>query len=179
MHYHNKRFNDTRKIHFDSNPIDLKDELTLSPLFLPTVIKCRIVYDNNIQHISYTNYKIKEINSLKIISSNIAYQYKYLNRSKLNDLFNRRQKHDDILIIKDGMVTDSYYCNVSFLKDGMWYTPATPLLKGTMRSKLLEEKLIIEKSILAKEMHEFEKICLFNAMIDFGKITLNIDQIFA
>ena len=46
---------------------------------------------------------------------------------------------DEILIIKDGHITDTSISNIVFrLPDGWWLTPFTPLLKGIMRTYLLE-----------------------------------------
>jgi 4-amino-4-deoxychorismate lyase len=44
---------------------------------------------------------------------------------------------DDIIIVRNGFVTDASYANLIFRKGDEWFTPATFLLAGTMRAFLL------------------------------------------
>jgi 4-amino-4-deoxychorismate lyase len=67
------------------------------------------------------------------------------------------------------MVTDSSYANLLFRKGDNYYTPSTPLLKGTMREKLLDEKKIAERSITRENIREFSEIYLMNAMLGIGE----------
>ena len=65
------------------------------------------------------------------------------------------------------MVTDSSFANIVFKRSKKWYTPWAPLLKGTMRSKLLERNLIQEEEIRLKDIYNFETFKLINAMLEF------------
>ena len=62
--------------------------------------------------------------------------------------------------------------NLAFLKNNIWYTPKKPLLKGTKRSSLLDNDLIVEKQITKDEVQSYEAVRIFNAMIDFGEIEI-------
>lgn len=93
-------------------------------------------------------------------------------------LFHSRQGHDEILIINNGLVTDCFYYNVAFWDGRHWLTPKSPLLAGTARTRLLDNDIIKEKDISSTAINSYEKICLFNALNDFGKVELAVDKIF-
>ena len=97
--------------------------------------KCRIVYGKEIKEVGYTPYQMRMVSSLRPVASDtIDYSYKSTNREELNDLFARRGKADDILIVKDGYLTDTSIANIALYDGHTWYTPAHPLLQGTKRS---------------------------------------------
>jgi len=140
--------------------------------------KLRIVYDDRSYRLEHHPYKLKPINSLKLVyDDNISYSEKYIDRDALNKLYSQKEKADDILIVKNGLVTDTHYCNVALLKEGQWYTPAKPLLQGVKRQALIDESIIEEDNILAADIKTYTRIRLFNAMIDFGDVELSVDKI--
>jgi len=98
--------------------------------------------------------------------NNIKYNYKYYDRSKINELFEQKGECDDILIVKKGFVTDTSFANIIFCDEGKWITPSTPLLPGTTRQRLIENKTIFEKEILAKNLYNFKKIRIINSMME-------------
>ena len=55
--------------------------------------------------------------------------------------------------------------------------PSFPLLKGTQRQFLLDRKQIIETDISVENLSSYSRICLFNAMIPFGEITLGCEEL--
>ena len=84
---------------------------------------------------------------------------------------------DDILIIKNNYVTDTYYGNVALFQDGNWYTPKHPLLNGTRRQNLLDKGRIFEKDIHVKTLENYSRIAIFNAMIPMGSCVLSIKDL--
>ena len=84
---------------------------------------------------------------------------------------------DDILIIREGWVTDGSYFNVAFWDGNHWVTPASYLLNGVRRQYLLETGQIIQKPVALKSIEQYPKICLFNAMIDLDEVVLPIESI--
>jgi 4-amino-4-deoxychorismate lyase len=132
------------------------------------IVKCRIVFDTEIRETTYQPYVIRPVNSLKLVEDNeIDYRYKYADRSSLDALFEKRGSCDDILIIKNGYVTDTYYANIVFKStNGDWITPESCLLKGTRRTCLLKKNLIIETMIRVSDLTYFIEARLINAMID-------------
>lgn len=51
------------------------------------------------------------------------------------------------MIIRQGKVTDCSIGNLIFRQNNQWITPDKPLLEGTQRAKLLEQKKIIAREI--------------------------------
>ena len=67
-------------------------------------------------------------------------------QKKLNSLFQIRQDKDDILIVKNGLLTDTSIANIALYDGNDWYTPLHPLLKGTKRAELLDKGVLKEKN---------------------------------
>jgi len=180
LKYHKERIRNSIKKEFG-----LESEIDFDPILadvkkLPDITyKLRLVYNQEFFKYEFIPYTISPITSLKLTySTKINYDTKLLDRTKLNFLFAQRGRCDDILIIKDNMITDTYYCNVALLQNDKWYTPSTPLLPGTKRQQLLDSNIIIETPISLIDLPEYSTIRLFNAMIDFGEIEFSTRMIF-
>jgi len=102
------------------------------------------------------------------------YEFKYADRSRLHQFFDKRGTKDDILMTKNGLITDTSYANVALYKKGKWYTPKHPLLKGSSRKRLLEKGKILESDIHINQLQEYNSITIFNSMIPFQKIVLKV-----
>jgi 4-amino-4-deoxychorismate lyase len=134
--------------------------------------RCRLLYNaKEILSVSFHPYKKRSVLSLKLIDAlDLEYAKKYADRSALDALFEKREGCDDILMVKNGFVRDTSIANIALLKDGIWYTPKEPLLRGTTRERLLDEGKIVEDYIGVDTLDSFESIALMNAMIDFDII---------
>ena len=168
-------------LNYFSEPLSLQLTNDMIPVDLRTgLVKCRIVYSNEIISIGFESYRIKDIKSLCIIEDNaIDYSYKYLNRDSINELLKQREDCDDIIIVKNSLVTDSSYTNMVF-KDhaGRLYTPTSTLLPGTKRQSLLDAGIIQEKEILVNGIGSYVGVYLINAMIDIeDNLFVGIDSI--
>ncbi len=144
-------------------------------------VKCRIVYNSaEIISTEFTPYTLPIINSLKIVEApEIVYDKKYLDRSALNELYSKRGDLDDILICKDGLITDSYFCNVIFQKGEKLYTPTSSLLAGTKRQSLIDNKIITPHKISCDDITSYDAVYLVNAMIDLSdNIKISTSKIF-
>jgi 4-amino-4-deoxychorismate lyase len=140
--------------------------------------KCRLVYDNTMCQVTFTPYSIKPVTRLKIIYSNaIEYAHKYEDRTSLTEAFAQRGDCDDIIIIKNDFITDSYYANLILLDGSTWYTPSQPLLKGTYRQYLLDHGKIKEAAIHVEDVLAFSHIRLINALLRFDGPELSVTQI--
>jgi 4-amino-4-deoxychorismate lyase len=111
-----------------------------------------------------------------VIADDIDYSFKYSDRSALTRLIDKSIA-DDILIIKNRQVTDTSYSNIAFTDGQKWFTPSNPLLKGTMRAKLINEGIISEIEISPAQISGFSHFRLINAMLGFNAPILSVSVI--
>jgi len=166
---HQKRIDYSRKqaLNLENN---LNLEAFLAEFQIPQqgIFKCRIIYGVDFQKPEFIAYNYKPINSLKIIEVNtLNYSLKYSDRAAINEAFNKRQDCDEVLLVKQGFITDSSYCNIAFREGDQWFTPDKPLLKGVQRQYLLDQGIIREQEIRLADLSKFSCFKLFNAMIDW------------
>lgn len=142
------------------------------------LIKCRVVYSDKVEQVTFTPYAFKEIKTVAIVHDDtIDYSYKSTDRSKLNRLL-EESGCDEIILIKDGFVTDSSAANLVLKDSSGLYTPGTYLLPGTKREHLLQKGIITERVVQAEALANVDCIYLINAMIDLeDKIIINPNQL--
>ena len=179
--FHNRRLNTTREQLFGITlSIDIRDLIKIPIGMGMGIYKCRVIYDQKIREVQVLPHQPRRIQSLKIVEDNdIDYAYKYADRSRLEALLGMKENRDDILIVKDGCLTDTSFSNIIFQTvDGAWITPDTPLLEGTMRQFLLEEGVIRETRIGLNDLYGFSQARLINCMMDMetGQ-TIEMEQI--
>lgn len=136
------------------------------------LLRCKLIYDENgVVDVLYFPYKKREIKSFKIIFDNeIEYSKKYLNRAKLDELYEKRDDCDEVIIIKNEIVTDTTIANIAIFYENSWITSKNCLLGGTTRARLLEEKRLFEKDITLDMLKNASKVALMNVMIGFDEI---------
>ena len=179
LRYHEQRMDHSLK---ELYGVEGKTDLTkfFSLLHLPQqgLYKCRLLYDHQSKVVEFIKYTIKPVASLRlIVDNNILYDHKYSDRSSMTQLVQKRSGCDDILIVKNGLVTDSYYANIVFKSGSKWYTPQTYLLRGTMRERLIHSGEIQEERISMNDIKKFEKFKLINAMLGFESSECDISTI--
>ncbi len=181
LEYHQDRMNNARRQLFNCKiDINLLSVLQKSSFPLNNQIhKCRVEYDTDVIKVELLSYKLPIINSLKLIKCNdIDYRFKYRKRDRLMELYSQKGETDDIIIIKNGLVTDSSTANLLFFNGKQWITPTTPLLKGTQRAFLLENEVIQTAIICPTDLQYFEKVRLINAMLRFeDEVDVRISEI--
>lgn len=176
---HNERMNNTIRVHYGSSvmPVSLEDFINADGCKGRT--RCRVEYTSAVEKVEYFPYSIREMKSLQLVNDDTAeYSFKYADRSVLDRNFALRDNADDVVIVRSGMLTDTSIANIALYKEGKWFTPKYPLLKGTRRARLLTEGIIEEDIIMADSLHKYEKIRLFNAMISFGEVEMDIKNVF-
>ena len=171
---HDARMNATR-LHFAPHvaPISLQKWLDDAPLS-DERIKARVVYDvDGVCETTFQTYKRREIQWLRMVEDNdISYTFKSTDRHELDRLLALRDGCDEVLIVKNGLVTDTSFTNVAFFDGHKWFTPAQPLLNGTMRQWLLQCGQLTEAQITPASIASFQRIMLFNAMIGAHELEL-------
>ncbi len=164
---HEERMNRSRR-HFLGvcAPIFLSQTLEVPENLKSEKVRCRVTYSDRIENIEYEAYIFKKIESLKLVERNaIDYSFKYKNRDSLNRLLEDRGSQDEILIVRNGLLTDTSFTNIIFLQNGYWYTPALPLLSGTRRAEYLFDRKVFPRNIKPEELKYYEEARLINAML--------------
>ncbi len=168
LEYHQKRYESVLSAYSQTNYKELSKYIQA-----PTegLYRCRLLYTLEDITISYHKYEKREISSFKIIyCDDIEYWKKSSNRDELNKLYDKKDDCDDILIVKNGLITDTSIANIAFFDGDKWLTPKTPLLAGTTRERYLQEGKILEADIKVQDLENYSKVVLLNAMIDFDII---------
>jgi 4-amino-4-deoxychorismate lyase len=172
VEYHNRRLNASIKECFgvDVNN-DISELIQIPPEYKTGLHRCRLIYDYKSFHIEFTSYTFRNIKSLRLVyDDQIDYHLKFADRSRLDFLFSQREDCDDIIIVKNGCLTDSFAANLVFGDGIRWFTPDTPLLAGTMRAQLLDNDFLTETRITISNFREYKYVGLINAFLTIGNM---------
>lgn len=123
-------------------------EKLINPTESMDFYKARVVYgEQGVEAVEYAPYFIRNINSLQVVA--------------------------------DDTITYGYKStDRSRLFDGKhWVTPRHPLLPGTKRAALLDMGMIQEADITLEDLRNANKVSLFNAMIEFGKREIAMENV--
>jgi 4-amino-4-deoxychorismate lyase len=157
---------------------DIEEKLVNMPLPPAGVHKCRVLYRDTIEEMQIAPYVPRTVRSLKIVyHDDINYSYKFEDKKTFNALLARKGSCDDILIVKNGFITDTSFSNVAFFDGTTWVTPETCLLRGTKREKLLADGIIQEEPIRPDDLARFKKVSLINTMLDLGELIVAVEHI--
>ncbi|MGM0649035.1 MAG: aminotransferase class IV [Bacteroidota bacterium] len=179
IEYHQQRYEQCIKIHFpDTKPVQLAN-IANQYLHRPGIFKLRIEYDQIIRDVRCKPYYPRKIRQFRLVyDDNVKYNWKYSNRKALEKLKSKCAEDEEIIIVKNNLITDSSYANLIFYKEPHWFTPAKPLLNGTMRRYLLNQNKIQTMDITPSQLQEFVFFAQINAMLDIETTeTHNIKQI--
>ncbi|MDE6139644.1 MAG: aminotransferase class IV [Alistipes sp.] len=137
-------------------------------------VKCRITYDIAIRSVEFEPYTPKRVESLQLVDGGtIDYHLKFSDRTTLDLLAERRGSADAVIIVKDGLVTDTTYSNLVFQAGDKLLTPSRPLLRGVMATHLIESGRVIPADltpddILPGNRYGITRAYLVNAMLPLG-----------
>jgi len=171
LSYHETRANYARKVLFGiDQPLFLNKINPPENLKKDQTYKCRVVYDKSIQQVRFREYQYKPAYQLQCVyDDELKYDHKYENRRQIEALTAQKGDADDIIIIKNRLVTDAAYSNLAFLKNNKWYTPENPLLQGTKRAFYLDKGMIIPKMIRVDDIYKYQAVCRINAFMDLSE----------
>lgn len=167
--YHQARFDKTRQECYGC-----ADKISLSSLLSPPkglTCRVRVEYAHEVLHVAYIPYLPRQINSFCIVESNLTYAYKWSNREEINAL--KVEGYDDIIIVKNGLLSDTSIANIALLINGQWVTPKKPLLEGVTRRRLIDNGFLKVENLTTKSLQTMEKFAIINALIGF-KIIENV-----
>jgi 4-amino-4-deoxychorismate lyase len=177
--YHVKRMNRTIREFFpDMAPVTETDLIGDIPT-QEGILKARVVYgQQGIVERTFAPYTTRCIQSIAVVEDNsISYSWKSTNRSMLVKQREKALQADEVIIVKDGCITDTSYTNICFFDGCEWFTPDTPLLPGTMRQYLLDRGLIKERRIRIADLRKYQKLSLINAMMELGDLTIPLQDV--
>lgn len=132
--------------------------------------KCRVVYSPDEVSIGFIPYIARTITRLQSVEADhISYPYKSTDRSCFATVSESVASAADteILIFKNGLLTDTSFSNIALFDGKQWWTPKTPLLAGVHRSFLLEKGMVRLRDITWEDLTHFETVRLINAMVSW------------
>ena len=180
LEYHQSRMNNALAELFpETRAIDLAKVISIPEDCSQGIFKVRVLYGPSVEAIEIEPYHFRTIRSLKVVHhESIDYHLKYTDRQILQELSVQRGDCEDIIIVKNGLVTDAFAANLIFFDGQKWLTPNSPLLKGTQRQLLLDQEIISEQEIREEDIPTFQKVGLVNAMINFEDMpVISIEKI--
>ncbi len=169
LELHNNRLNRTILENFNiTADIDLSQYITIASK--NRTYRCKVLYTKEVEKVEFHPIVERVFQSFKLIETNIKYTYKSTDRKKIDLLFKQKENCHDIIMVKNGLLTDTSIANIAFFDGSVWITPKTPLFKGTYREYLLKHKLILEKNVRIKEVENYTGFAIMNAIVGFQRI---------
>jgi len=166
--HQNRMDRSVKEIFKTANSINITSVLNHKEIPQTGLFKCRIIYDEVLRSIEFVPYKQKSIHNLGLVKADdLEYDFKFVDRKKLHDFIVENSGVDEIIILKNGFITDSSYSNLVFWTGDEWHTPDKPLFKGIQREFLISQKMIKEVEMKLPDLRKYKKIGLINAMMDF------------
>ena len=179
LEYHERRMVRSLRSLFGIGPsLALEKFVTNSAVPEKGLYKCRVLYDASSMEKEFTPYRVRPLRRVRVVTDDdISYQFKFVDRQGLNRLWELRGDCDDVLIVKDGKVTDCTYSNIVFRKGRDWFTSDSPLLEGTMRQNLIDRNKLHVREILPKDIRSFDSFKVINAMLEFESPEIEVSEI--
>jgi 4-amino-4-deoxychorismate lyase len=164
--YHERRMRRALDRFYPSSDIPALSEV-LEDYPSKGLYRCRVIYAEDIEKIEYLPYFRQEKKLFAAVEFEGNYEYKYSERKEFEILTQLYPDVDELILCKNGLLTDTTTANIALLKKGKWLTPASPLLEGTTRERLLEEGFLSTADLYIDEIDSFDGFALMNAMIGF------------
>lgn len=168
--YHNRRMEQSQKdlLEIDKK-VDLAQLIQIPEGIGEGIYRCRVSYKNEIEKIEFFEYHLKHPKTIQLVEDKrIIYPYKYEDRNQFQQVLVHNPQADDVFITHNGYLTDATFANIAFFDGQDWLTPDTPLLKGTKRQYLLDQKILNKVTIKVEDLKHFKQLSLINAMRDLN-----------
>ncbi len=166
LEWHNRRLNTSRRELFGaSNKLDIKEYLRNLPSH--GIWRARVLYRLDIEKIEILPYALRLPRRFALAEFKGEYRYKYANRTLFEKLKATYPLADELLLCRNGALSDTTIANIALFKQGCWFTPERPLLNGTTRERLLAQRRVVPAHIPCKSLEEFEALAVMNAMTGF------------
>lgn len=155
---------------------DIRDWLPDVPEQLRDMtVKCRVLYGSGgLERVDFEPYTVRCVCSMRmVVDDNIDYRLKFADRTRLISLRSRCLDADEIIVVKNGFVTDTSYSNLVFRSGDTFLTSDRPLLRGVMLRNLLNQGIVSSvalrpEDILPGNRYGITEAFLINAMMPLG-----------
>ncbi len=163
---HQYRYEQTAKACFaKAELIDLASFFAKQRLPMQGLFRLKFAYSATAYQWQIFPYQRRQFKRFVCVNGDhLDYRYKWTNRQALNALFAKRGIADEILIVKNGLITDCSIGNLVFQQGNRYFTPRIPLLAGTQRASLLVKGKLTTADIAPQNLTDFEKIFVINAL---------------
>ncbi|MEO1942642.1 MAG: aminotransferase class IV [Campylobacterales bacterium] len=134
------------------------------------LVRGRVLYSPTKVKVELERLGPRQFQKFKVVEvGDLDYHLKWANREKLEELKRNGEGADEVIILKNRLVTDTTISNLAFWdwEKGVWITPATPLLRGTTRERLLRRGVLKEAKIGIEELPRFNLIGMLNGVMGF------------
>ena len=117
--YHQARMERTIRHFFPQLALMPRLQDLITPKDSMSLFKARVVYGTHgVELVEYAPYSMRQISTLKIVHDDtISYSYKYTDRSVLNALTAQKADCDEIIIVKNNLITDTSFTNLALFDD--------------------------------------------------------------
>lgn len=133
--------------------------------------RAKLIYDTNgdFKSLELYPYTPHQMYKFRLVEVDFEYGKKYLDRSKIDEIYAQKGDCDDIIMIKNHLITDTSIANVAIYIDE-WLTPRTPLLAGTTRARLIDSGFLKPSDININMLKNAQKFAVMNAMLGFKEL---------
>ncbi|NWF66074.1 MAG: aminotransferase class IV [Campylobacterales bacterium] len=150
------------------------EDINFKPLIKPidkAFYRCKIHYSNRVEKVEFIEQKKRFFKSFKIVHDNsLVYDFKYSDRKKLEQILLERENCDDVIIVKNSLLTDTTIANIALFINGVWITPKKPLFKGIIRTKLLKSGFLKRRDLRVCDFKKCKKFAIMNSLVGFLEI---------
>ncbi len=156
------------------------DERMESGCFFPGKgrYKLRLEFDFKLRRLEFQEYRLRKVESLQAVAiDQEPMEYKSSARELINAAFAQRGDCDDVVLIRDGLLTDTSYSNIALFDGRKWLSPRIPLLYGTRRAYLIDRGQIETADLRLEDIGRFQLLRIFNALIGFGELELPVSSV--
>lgn len=166
LEYHQARVDKTRAAFGLKNKLSLWEYVKDLPK--RGLYRLKIEYADEVNKLTCTPYQPKKTESFSLVHTGISYEFKYTNREAIRALL--AKDCDDIIMIKDGLLSDTSIANIALKLQGRWFTPKKPLLEGTTRARLLQEGWLEKKDLEIEDLKNMENFAIMNALVGWKEV---------
>jgi len=171
LDYHQERIDRTYASFYSGHsPIQLTQ--ILPEFYENGKYKFQLEYDLENHQLTNRLYTPKTIRTLQLMEADLDYGFKFSDRSELQKLLDK-SKADEIILVKNGLITDTSYSNLAFYDGSAWWTPEQPLLAGVRRSSLMSKCKLRATNLRVDDLPKFSKVSLINALLDLGELSIS------